>query len=102
MILNKKLLQIFRSVDWVLIGAIIPIILAGLFTMSSFSDSNIFFNRQIIWIAISFIVFFFLSTIDFKFLRKTGIVFGIYVTIVGVLLLLFLVGATVQSRSGRD
>jgi rod shape determining protein RodA len=68
--------------------------------MSSFSDSNIFFNRQIIWIAISCIVFFFLSTIDFKFLRKTGIVFGIYVTVVGVLLLLFLVGATVKGAQG--
>ena len=100
MIFNKRLLQVFRSVDWVLIGAVIPIILAGLFTMSSFSDSNIFFNRQIIWIGISFIVFFFLSTIDFKFLRKTGIIFGIYVSIICILFLLFLVGATVKGAQG--
>lgn len=100
MILNKKILQVFQSIDWFLVGAIIPIICAGLFTMSSFSESNIFFNRQIIWIGISLCVFFFLSTIDFKFLRKTGIIFGIYMAIVGVLVLLFLIGATVKGAQG--
>jgi rod shape determining protein RodA len=100
MILNKKVLQLLQSIDWFLLAAIIPIICAGLFTMSSFSEANIYFNRQIIWISISLIVFFFLSTVDFKFLRKTGIIFGIYVAIVGVLVLLFLVGATVKGAQG--
>jgi rod shape determining protein RodA len=100
MILNKKITQIIRSVDWFLLGAIIPIVLGGLFTMNSFSDSNIFFNRQIIWILISLGVFFFLSSIDFKFLRKTGIIFGIYVAIVFVLFLLFVVGATIKGAQG--
>lgn len=100
MILNKKIVQVFQSIDWFLLGAIVPIICAGLFTMSSFAEANIYFNRQIIWIFISLCAFFFLSTIDFKFLRKTGIIFGIYVAIVAVLLLLFLVGATVKGAQG--
>lgn len=99
MILNKFFNSV-RSIDWLLLGAIIPIIFAGLFTMSSFSDSNIFFNRQIIWIGISLCTFFFLSTIDFKFLRKTQVVFGLYLAIIFVLLLLFLVGATVKGAQG--
>ncbi len=100
MILNRQIAHIIDSIDWFLVGAIVPIILAGLFTMSSFSDSNVYFNRQIIWIGISFAVFLFLSTIDFKFLRKTGIILGIYIGIVSVLLLLFLVGATVKGAQG--
>lgn len=100
MILNKRFSHIFSKIDWILVGALIPIICAGLFTMSSFSETNIFFNRQIIWILISFIVFFILSTIDFKFLRKTGIIFGLYVSIIFVLILLFLIGATVKGAQG--
>jgi rod shape determining protein RodA len=45
-------------------------------------------------------VFLFFSTIDFKFLRKTEIIFGIYVAVVGVLVLLFLLGATVKGAQG--
>lgn len=97
MILSKYKIP---SIDWLLLSAIIPIILGGLFTMSSFSDTNIFFNRQLIWIAISLLVFFFLSTIDFKFLRKTGIIFGIYVATVAILLLLYVLGATVKGAQG--
>jgi len=100
MILSKKTFRTIPSIDWLLLGAIIPIILGGLFTMSSFADSNIFFNRQIIWIGISLLVFFFLSTIDFKFLRKTGIIFGIYVGIVSILILLYVLGVTVKGAQG--
>lgn len=100
MILNKKAFSTIFSVDWLLLGAIIPIILVGLFTMSSFAESNIFFNRQIIWICISFVAFFLISTIDFKFLRKTGVIFGGFVGMVGVLMLLYLLGATVKGAQG--
>lgn len=100
MTLSKNFFKTIPSIDWFLLGAIFPIILGGLFTMSSFSDTNIFFNRQIIWISISLCVFFFLSTIDFKFLRKTGIIFGIYITMVVVLVLLYILGATVKGAQG--
>ena len=99
MILSKYAKKI-SSVDWLLVGAIIPILIAGLFTMSSFTDANIYFNRQLIWIAVSFIIFFTFSTIDFKFLRKTQIVFGLYLIICFILLLLFFIGATIQGAQG--
>lgn len=100
MILTKSLFNKIPSVDWAMFLAIIPILLAGLFTMNSFSGANIFFNRQIIWIGISIFVFFFFSTIDFKFLRKTGIVFGSYVSIIVVLILLFLFAAATKGAQG--
>ncbi len=76
MTLIKTIFNKIPRIDWAMFIAIVPIILAGLFTMNSFSESNAFFNRQIIWVSISIVVFFFFSTIDFKFLRKTGIVFS--------------------------
>ena len=99
MILNKFLHSI-KTIDWLLLGAILPIIFAGLFTMNSFAESNIFFNRQLIWIGISLIAFFVLSTIDFKFLRKTYVVFGLYLGVLGLLFLLFIIGATVKGAQG--
>lgn len=99
MTISRRLKSI-SSIDWLLVSAIIPILIAGLFTMSSFADSNIFFNRQIIWIGVSFAVFFLLSTIDFKFLRKTQIVFSLYLAICFVLVLLFFIGATIKGAQG--
>lgn len=96
----KVILNKIPSIDWGLFAAIVPIMLAGLFTMNSFSGPNIFFNRQIVWIVISFAVFFFFSTVDFKFLRKTGIVFASYVGIVIVLLLLFLLATATKGAQG--
>ncbi len=100
MTLIKSIFNKIPPVDWAMFLAIVPIVFAGLFTMNSFSDANAFFNRQIIWILISFTVFFFFSTIDFKFLRKTGIVFGSYVGIVIVLILLFLLATATKGAQG--
>lgn len=100
MISIRTILNKIPSVDWGLLAAIMPIMLAGLFTMNSFSESNIFFNRQVVWIVISLAVFFFFSTIDFKFLRKTGVVFASYVGIVIVLMLLFLLAAATKGAQG--
>lgn len=100
MILIKQIFQKIPPIDWGMLLAIIPIILAGLFTMNSFSGSNMFFHRQIIWIAISLVVFFFFSTIDFKFLRKTGIIFGLYVGIVVVLVSLFILATATKGAQG--
>ncbi len=97
----SKIITHIKSADWFLLGAIFPIILAGLFTMSSFSgDSNIFFNRQIIWICISLIAFFFVSSIDLKFLRKTEVVVGIYGAVLFLLILLYALGSVVKGAQG--
>jgi rod shape determining protein RodA len=96
----RSVLSKLPPVDWGLLAAIVPIMLAGLFTMNSFSGPNIFFNRQIVWIIISLAVFFFFSTVDFKFLRKTGIVFGSYVATVVVLVALFLLATATKGAQG--
>ncbi|MEN9921330.1 MAG: rod shape-determining protein RodA, rod shape determining protein RodA [Candidatus Parcubacteria bacterium] len=97
----NKIITNAKSVDWFLLGAIFPVLLAGLFTMSSFSgDSNIFFNRQVIWIFVSLCAFFFVSSIDLKFLRKTEVVVGIYGAVLCLLVLLYVLGSVVKGAQG--
>jgi len=82
-----------RHLDWVLLGALVPILLAGLFTMSSFVGENTFFKRQGIWIVVASIIFLALSRIDFHFLRRTRVLVTLYLFSAGILSLLFFVGS---------
>lgn len=86
-------LQIFKKMDFVLVFSAILISIFGLITMNSFSGQNIFFFKQIIWIAISVMVMFFASLFDWKFLKKTEFVMVLYGFSVTMLLFLFIVGS---------
>jgi len=84
-----------KRIDWLLVAFIIPIILAGLFTMKSFGvadGGSGFFGKQVIWITLSFIVFFTFSLIDFRFLKRTNILVFIFLGFCAVLLVLFVLG----------
>ncbi|KKR79770.1 MAG: Rod shape-determining protein rodA [Candidatus Nomurabacteria bacterium GW2011_GWA2_40_9] len=84
-----------KRIDWLLVAFIIPIILAGLFTMKSFGVANggsSFFGKQIIWIILSFAVFFSFSFIDFRFLKRTNILVFIFLGFCTILLALFVLG----------
>jgi len=58
----------------------------------SYSNAGDFFNKQIIWALISFIVFFVFSFIDFRFLKRTEVLMTIYLFNCVILLLLFILG----------
>lgn len=81
------------SIDWILVLAIIPIAGAGLVTMNSFVASNTFFQRQLVWLIVSFAVFFIFSAIDFKFLRRTSVIVWLFGISIGLLASLFVVGS---------
>lgn len=82
--------------DWILFGSIIPLVIGGLVTMYSFSGEANLFERQSIWIGVSFFVFFILSFVDFRFFRKTAPVVLVYLSSVSFLLLVLLIGKTVK------
>jgi len=87
--------KVFKRIDWMLVFFILPIILAGLFTMKSFStleDGGTFFDKQIIWVFISFAVFFIFSFIDFRFLKRTNVLVSIFLFFSFMLFLLFILG----------
>lgn len=80
------------NVDWLLFIFIVPVLLAGLVTMRSFTEDTAFFSHQIIWISLSIIIFFVCSFIDFRFLKKTKILIILFLSFSFLLTLLFFIG----------
>ncbi len=80
------------NIDWILFSALLPILGAGLITMKSFVGDSNFFVKQLIWISISLAIFFAFSLIDFRFLRRTEILVGIFLFFCFLLIILFVVG----------
>ena len=93
--------KIKQSIDWILVGAMVPLLAAGLATMYSFSQPNIFFERQLIWIAIGCVVMFLLSRVDWRFLRNTRVVMMLFGISVVTLLALFIFGTVTKGANSR-
>ncbi|HEC30796.1 MAG TPA: hypothetical protein ENI66_02170, partial [Candidatus Yonathbacteria bacterium] len=91
------------NIDWVLFLAILPLLGAGLVTMDSFSGDSYFFEKQIIWVAVSLFVFFSLSFFDFRFLKRTGVLVTLFLLAVFVLAVLLGLNQVVKgARSWLD
>ncbi|MFA6177847.1 MAG: rod shape-determining protein RodA [Candidatus Paceibacterota bacterium] len=87
--------KVLKRIDWFLVIFIIPIVAAGLVTMKSFApleDGGDFFSKQIIWVFISFAVFFIFSFIDFRFLKRTDILVFLFLFTSFLLLILMVLG----------
>ncbi len=88
--------KVYKRIDWMLVFFILPIISAGLVTMKSFAEGEgvgSYFSRQIIWVLISFSVFFIFSMIDFRFLKRTPVLVFIFLFNALILLTLFVLGS---------
>src|SRR3989344_1475990 len=92
----KKRINSASGIDWLLFFATIPILGAGLLTMNSFVSPNALFTRQVYWAVISLLAFFFLSFIDFRFLRRTAVLVALFLVSVLVLVGLFIVAREVR------
>lgn len=80
---NNSLQKRNQKIDWWLFFATVPLLLAGLVTMHSFSHDNSYAYHQIIVIGISITVFFIVSYfLDTKVLRSTKVTSIIFVVIV--------------------
>ena len=88
--------KIFGGIDWILFFSIIPLLGAGLITMNSFVGENYFFDKQIIWIAISITAFFALSFFDFRFLKRADVLAMLFLILCGVLVFTLALGKTVK------
>lgn len=89
----------FINIDWTIFLCLIPLLGAGLVTMSSFSGDNYFLERQLVWIGVSVSIFFLFSAIDWRFLRRSEVVSALYIFVLVVLSLLFFVGRIKGSQS---
>jgi rod shape determining protein RodA len=87
--------KISTGIDWLLVLFMLPIIAGGLVTMKSFNvleNAGSFFDKQVLWVLIGFLVFFVFSSLDFRFLKRTDILLFIFLLNSGILLLLFILG----------
>lgn len=80
------------QVDWLLFLFLLPVLGAGLLTMKSFTEATPFFSHQLIWIGISFLIFFSFSFIDFRFLKRTDVLVSLFLFFSLMLLALHVVG----------
>jgi rod shape determining protein RodA len=87
-----SLLRKFLDIDWILFFSAIFISMAGIVTMGSFGAENNYFFKQIIWILISVVAFFFASLFDYRFLKKTRVVVTIFSLSTLLLVALFVMG----------
>jgi rod shape determining protein RodA len=85
-----------RGIDWRLFATIIPIVLGGLATMTSFGGDGALLNRQLLWIGIGMLVMMIIAKTDLRFLRDSRYVALLYGLSVSLLVLVLLVGKTVK------
>lgn len=78
--------------DWYMLLALIPLFAASLSVLYSFGADAARFERQVIYIVIGVCIFFVLSRFEYRFLRKTNVVLGLYALILVLLVLLFGIG----------
>ncbi len=80
------------SIDWYIVGALVPILTISLLTMNSFTGEGNYATRQMIWISFSALMFVICSFIDFRFLRRTYVIVSLYALSLLSLGSLFLIG----------
>lgn len=85
-----------KGIDWLLLGPTFFLVGAGLLTMNSFTTESYFFSRQIIWFSVSLLAFSILSVLDFRFLRRSGVLLGLFLFGILTLIFLLLVGQAVK------
>ncbi len=80
------------NIDWLLFFSALLISIIGLVTMGSFGEAGHYFDRQIIWLIVSVVIFFVLSMFDYRFLRRPGVVIISFILSVLLLMALFVLG----------
>ncbi len=80
------------AVDWTLLAPAVALSLLGLLTMNTFGLGASLAPRQLLWLALGTVLYFILSAIDVRALRRTEVVTSLY-GIALVLLALLLVVA---------
>lgn len=90
------IMKVWQQLDWLLFFSILPIIGAGLITMNAFVGNNYLFDKQLVSVGITVAIFFILSLVDFRFLRRTPVIVTLFLVSCGVLLALFVLGHTVK------
>jgi rod shape determining protein RodA len=85
-----------EQLDWILIIAIIPIILGGLATMTSFGSQAGFFLKQVMWLSVGIAVAIAIARSDMRFLRDSRYIILFYIASLALLVAVLVVGKTIK------
>lgn len=94
--ISSKLGGLLQKHDPMLLFSVLLVSLAGLITMNTFSADSSFFDRQMIWLLVGFLVYFVVSMIDVRFLRRTTSIVALYGGAIALLVLVFLIADPIQ------
>lgn len=97
----QRLLVHARGIDWILFVSALLLVAAGLLTMNSFVEENLFFEKQLIWASLAVAVFFSLSFVDFRFLRLRSVIIALFAGTAFLLLFLLFFGDVVLGAKSR-
>lgn len=91
--------KIYRRLDWILLGSILPLIFFGLVTMKSVgeSGSDYFFEKQLIWIGLGVVTMFIFASIDWH-VYESNTALLLFTYFIGIALLVFLIITGVITR----
>ncbi|MBI3632459.1 MAG: rod shape-determining protein RodA [Candidatus Vogelbacteria bacterium] len=90
------------KIDWILALALLPLLFFGFITMVSFTGDNLLAIKQLIWILVSISVFLIFSYIDWRFIKRTDILVGLFLFSTALLTLLFMMKSIKGARSWID
>ncbi|KND47957.1 MAG: rod shape determining protein RodA [Parcubacteria bacterium C7867-006] len=91
--IQRAFLSLFKDVDWVLFLSVFAVSMAGLISMNSFVSNSSYFEKQVVWLAVSMVVFLIASTINWSFLKNTKVIVILFSISVIMLISLFAVGS---------
>lgn len=88
----KSIVSVIKRVEATLFLPMCFILIAGLVTMSSFQGNDSYFWKQGLFIILAIGVFSVASLFEYRFLKQTRVVVGMYTFLLGILSLLFILG----------
>ena len=97
----RALKALFAGFDMWLFGTALVLSLLGLMTMYSYLGDNLYFERQVIWIGVSFFFLCVAAIPDYRFLRTGNAVFYIYMATIAVLAAVLVFGTVVKGAQSR-
>lgn len=96
-----QLRTLFAGFDAVLFFSVLGLTGMGLVTMYSHVGENVFFDRQLVWIALATIGMCIAMIPDYRFLRQGNIVFAIFILVVSSLVLVLFIGEVTLGAQSR-
>lgn len=91
----------FQGLDLYLVGSTLILTLLGLVTMYSYQGTNLYFNRQIIWIGVALFLMILALIPDYRFLRIGNTTFGLFLFFTFLLILVLFIGEVTLGAQSR-